>query len=113
MIEALRRALADPTNLVRRALGVPALERDTLIAIVSFSALLLLFAVVAEAVIVGGTHDLDRELLLALREPADVANPIGPAWLEEAMRDISAMGSTAVLAFIIVALILFNLGGQR
>lgn len=105
MIEALRRALADPTNLVRRALGVPALERDTLIAIVSFSALLLLFAIVAEAVVVGGTHDLDRELLLALREPANAADPIGPAWIEEAMRDISAMGSTAVLAFITLGIV--------
>jgi undecaprenyl-diphosphatase len=105
MIEALRRMLADPTNLLRRALGVPALERDTLIAIVSVATLLLLFGIVAEAVAVGGTHDLDRALLLGLREPANPADPIGPAWLEEAMRDISGMGSTAVLTFITLGVV--------
>jgi undecaprenyl-diphosphatase len=105
MIEALRRALADPTNLLRRALGVPALERDTLIAIVSFAALLALFGIVAEAVAIGGTHDLDRVLLLALREPSNAADPIGPAWLEESMRDLSGMGSTAVLTFITLSVV--------
>ena len=105
MRDAFRRALADPTNLIRRALGVPALERDTLLAIVAVAVLLLLFGLVAEAVAVGGTHDLDRLLLLSLREASNAADPIGPPWLEEAMRDLSAMGSTAVLTFITLAVV--------
>ena len=105
MMEPLRRTLAEPTNLVRRVLGVPALERDTLIAIVSIATLLLLFGVVAEAVAVGSTRDFDQALLLALRDPANTADPIGPGWVEEAMRDISAMGSTSVLTFITLAVV--------
>lgn len=105
MIEALRRALSDPTNLVRRALGVPALERGTLIAIVAFAGLLLLFGLVAEAVVAGGTRTFDEALLLALREPTNTADPIGPAWIEEAMRDFSAMGSTTVLTFVTLSLV--------
>ncbi len=105
MIEALRRAMADPTNIARRALGVPALERGTLIAIVAVAGLLLLFGIVAEAVVVGGTRTFDEALLLALREPTNTVDPIGPAWVEEAMRDLSAMGSTTVLTFVTLSLV--------
>lgn len=105
MIGPIRRALADPTGLVRRALGVPALERDTLVAIVSVATLLLLFGIVAEAVEHGSTGDLDRALLLALRAPGNAADPVGPAWVEEAMRDISAMGSTSILTLITLAVV--------
>ncbi len=100
MLDAIHRALADPSSLMRRALGVPSLERGTLIAIVAVAGLLLLFGIVAEAVVVGGTRTFDEALLLALREPANTVDPIGPVWVEEAMRDLSAMGSTTVLTFV-------------
>ncbi|MFO1169966.1 MAG: phosphatase PAP2 family protein [Hyphomicrobiaceae bacterium] len=105
MIGPIRRALSDPTGLVRRVLGVPALERDTLVAIVSIFVLLLFFGVVAEAVEDGFTREIDSALLLALRVPGNTADPIGPAWVEEGMRDISAMGSTSVLTFITLAVV--------
>jgi undecaprenyl-diphosphatase len=105
MIGPIRRAFADPKNLVRRVLGVPALERDTLVAIVSITLLLLVFGLVAEAVVAGSTGDFDHLLLMSLREPDNTADPVGPGWLEEAMRDISAMGSTAVLTFLTLAVV--------
>ena len=58
------------------------------------------FAELAEEVMEGGTQDFDAALLTALRNPADHADPIGPAWLAEAVRDVSALGGFAVLVLI-------------
>ena len=32
------------------------------------------------------------QLLTAMRNPADLSDPIGPKWLEEFVRDITALG---------------------
>ncbi|HZH50570.1 MAG TPA: phosphatase PAP2 family protein [Microvirga sp.] len=58
------------------------------------------FMELADDVREGDTHELDRSLLLALRNPANLADPIGPGWLEEAARDITGLGGYAVLAVI-------------
>jgi undecaprenyl-diphosphatase len=54
------------------------------------------------AVIAGGTAEFDKELLLSLRDDGDLANPLGPRWLEEMVRDVSALGSTFVLTLAVV-----------
>lgn len=56
-----------------------------------------LFFTVAEEVGEGETEALDRALILAFRNPADLADPIGPRWFEEAMRDVTALGGFTVL----------------
>ncbi len=55
------------------------------------------FFALADEVGEGSTEALDRKLLLALRNPADLADPIGPPWLEEAMRDITGWGSVVTI----------------
>lgn len=45
----------------------------------------------------GGPNETDQALLLALREPGDLTNPLGPPWVEEAARDITALGGTPLL----------------
>lgn len=40
---------------------------------------------------------LDRHLLLALQSVGDTTSPRGPAWLNEAGRDLTALGSISVL----------------
>ena len=62
-----------------------------------------LFVELAEEMAEGETHALDRALLLALRSPADPADPLGPAWLGTVMRDITALGGLTVLGFVTLA----------
>ncbi|WBV43395.1 phosphatase PAP2 family protein [Pseudoroseomonas cervicalis] len=61
---------------------------------------LLGFAALVDEALEGDTHAFDRTVLLALRDPADTANPIGPFWLEIMMRDFTSLGSHAVLMLI-------------
>jgi undecaprenyl-diphosphatase len=69
------------------------------------AALLLGFGLLAEEVIEGDTLPFDRKLLLALRQAGNPGVQLGPPWLPEAMRDISALGSTLVLGLILLAVV--------
>jgi undecaprenyl-diphosphatase len=55
------------------------------------------FAELADEVLEGSTRDLDRDLLLLLRTAGDLSDPVGPPWLEEMGRDLTALGGVAVL----------------
>ncbi|KFG68039.1 phosphatase PAP2 family protein [Microvirga sp. BSC39] len=61
------------------------------------------FIELADDVREGDTHALDSELLLALRDPQNPANPLGPSWVEEAARDITGLGGYAILSIITLA----------
>jgi undecaprenyl-diphosphatase len=50
--------------------------------------------------------EFDLHIITMLRNPADLSDPIGPEWFEEAIRDITALGGTAVL--VIVSLTAFT-----
>ena len=57
---------------------------------------------------------LDSVFLLALRNPQDLADPIGPSWLEEAARDITGLGGYAVLTIVALATLAYLLlAGKR
>jgi undecaprenyl-diphosphatase len=95
---------------LQQLLGAPALiahiagmERATLVGVIAAAVLLLAFAALANAVGEGSTRAFDEWLLVALRTPGDLADPIGPKWLEEMMRDFTAMGSTGVLTLMVLA----------
>lgn len=64
--------------------------------LLALGALVLLLLAVAVSNGVGA--DLDRRLLLAFRDPANLADPLGPAWLEVVVRDVTALGGLPVLA---------------
>jgi undecaprenyl-diphosphatase len=72
-------------------------ELSVLLAIVGAAGGTLGFIQVATAMQVGTIKSFDEMLLLALRNPADLSDPLGPAWLEEMARDFTALGSTGVL----------------
>jgi undecaprenyl-diphosphatase len=46
---------------------------------------------------------LDRAILLSLRNPTDLADPIGPEWFEEMARDLTALGGFTVLTLLTAA----------
>ncbi len=56
------------------------------------------FAELAEGVLEGDTTSLDAKILMLLREPNDSNVPIGPWWLQEMGRDLTAFGGVAALA---------------
>jgi undecaprenyl-diphosphatase len=58
------------------------------------------FVELADAVLEGETEAIDRALLLALRSSTDPAYPLGPRWLVEMVRDITALGGIAVLTLL-------------
>ncbi|MCB8887603.1 phosphatase PAP2 family protein [Vreelandella malpeensis] len=58
------------------------------------------FVALAGEVIEGDTQSFDERLLLALRNPADLNDPIGPGWVEEMGRDFTALGGVGVLVLI-------------
>lgn len=63
----------------------------------------LAFALLAGMVASEAAPAFDRALLLALREPADLADPLGPAWLEDMARDVTAFGGNGILVLISLA----------
>jgi undecaprenyl-diphosphatase len=42
----------------------------------------------------------DRTILVLFRDARDVSDPIGPSWLEEMARDITALGSCVILSIL-------------
>lgn len=84
-------------------------EWPVLIGLIGVFGTLWLFIALASDVIEGETHAFDRRILLALRNPADLSDPIGPVWVEEMMRDFSGLGSTAVLTVLTAAVVAYLL----
>ena len=72
------------------------------------------FVAVAWLVSTGATQGLDQELLLAFREPADANDALGPAWFEEMLAEITALGGYTILVILsgtVLALLLLT--GER
>ena len=67
------------------------------------------FMELADEVTEGDTRELDEKIVRALRAEADPSDPVGPVWLEEAVRDLTALGSTVVLLFLSLAVLGFLL----
>lgn len=106
------RAVRAPLSLRHNRLTRPALavwfrlrlnEVGPLVALLGLSILGYGFFYLAHEVGEGSTAALDRKILLALRNPTDLADPIGPPWLEETMRDITGLGSVFTVLFLTCA----------
>ncbi|HEX4196847.1 MAG TPA: phosphatase PAP2 family protein [Caulobacteraceae bacterium] len=62
----------------------------------------------------GDTSSLDSKILLALRTPTNLAIPIGPRWMQESARDLTALGGFTVLTLVVVmAVVILALLGRR
>lgn len=56
---------------------------------------------------------LDERILLSMRNPLDRADPLGPVWVEEAMRDVTALGSLVVIATAVTIMLTVHLLAGR
>ncbi|MGB3222904.1 MAG: phosphatase PAP2 family protein [Desulforhopalus sp.] len=89
-------------------------ELSVLVVLFLLFSALLGFVELAEEVMEGGTGSFDRTVLLAMRDASDPSSPIGPGWVEEMGRDITAPGSIVVLTMTTLAIIGFLLlDGKR
>ena len=66
-------------------------------ALFAIAVLLSLFGFIAHGVAGGEPTALDRRVTLALRSSADPSRPVGPAWVQEAARDVTSLGSIIVV----------------
>lgn len=72
------------------------------------------FLALADQVMAGHSQRLDEQVLRALRSADDPRVPIGPPWLLDVARDVSALGSATVLALVTAAVTSFLvLDGKR
>lgn len=58
------------------------------------------FIALASEVSEGDTRTVDETILLAMRNPADRADPFGPLWLEEMARDYTALGGMGIVVLV-------------
>jgi undecaprenyl-diphosphatase len=84
-------------------------EFKTLVAILTCSGLAFVFVQIADAMSEGETRGFDEAVLLALRDPADRARPIGPHWLESAMLDLTSLGGFTIVALITALVMVYLL----
>lgn len=76
----------------------PALELRLLLPILLVAMAAWAFIEIAGGVMAGNTRAIDQLILAALRDGAQPQALVGPIWLQESMRDVTALGGPAVLA---------------
>jgi undecaprenyl-diphosphatase len=92
------------TNFLHRILGRPG-HRDVVVIMIVPVILLCVCGFIAVAIGVnsGATLGIDEQLLRAPRDANDPSKTLGPAWLEEVARDLTAAGGIATLSLVTAA----------
>lgn len=94
--------------------SLPSLNRVSSSARRELGTLVLLFLVflgawafveLADEVMERSTRQVDRAVILAMRSPDDVTDPLGPPWVEELGRDITALGGNGYLALLTLVVV--------
>ena len=89
------------------------LEIKTLLVVLLVAGAAWGFAEIADEVAEGATRSFDEAVLLAMREPGDTNDPIGPRWFEEAARDVTALGGLVVLLIVTLSAAAYMLMARR
>ena len=82
-------------------------EVGPLAALAALSLLGAGFILIADGVRGGDGLFFDRALLLALRNPADLSDPIGPRWFEEMARDVTALGGVFAIVYVTASVVIY------
>jgi undecaprenyl-diphosphatase len=98
------------TTRTMRALRFRRLERHELAwLLIGVGVCLLLwgFLALASEVMEGDTKSLDTTILVALRKADDPSRPVGPAWVENSLLDLTAIGGPTVLGLVVLSVVGF------
>jgi undecaprenyl-diphosphatase len=100
-------------SILRRTPSLRLPEFAPLVGFLACAGLAFGFVRIADEMTEGDTRHFDERVLLALRDPADLKQPIGPAWLETAMIDLTALGGVPALTLITVLVVAYLLVSRR
>ena len=78
-------------------------ELSVMIVILLITGGIWLFVELADEMLEGDTHEFDEKLIMVMRNPRDPSDPIGPKWLEEFGRDVTALGGVGILGMLTVS----------
>ena len=99
-------------QVFRRVVHIWRTETWLLAGLLALATLILAFAWLAGEVMEGDTEAFDRRFYGLFRDAS--GHPIGPAWLVEMARDVTALGSFSVLAILLLAVVAYLLlAGRR
>jgi undecaprenyl-diphosphatase len=84
-----------------------------LAAVATIAGLILAFGHIAAEVFEGDATKFDQTTLLLFRNASDVSDPIGPPWIEEMARDITALGSYAIVSVVSCAVVIYLLMARQ
>lgn len=79
-------------------------EAPLLAAIAVISGLILAFLQIADEMGEGEMEDFDNAILMLFRDPTNVDQVIGPLWVQEMVRDITALGSFSLLGLLVAVI---------
>jgi undecaprenyl-diphosphatase len=88
-------------------------ELSTLVGLAVLAGATFVFVKVADEVVEGDTNHFDEAVLRLLRTQTDLADPIGPWWLEIMFKDLTTLGGTTVLTLITIAAVGYLLVEQK
>lgn len=81
-------------------------EARVLIGLFLAAAALWSFLELADDMVDGETTAIDRRLMLLLREPGDLNDPVGSHGVQEAVRDVTALGGTTLVVVVTLVSVL-------
>jgi undecaprenyl-diphosphatase len=99
-VNSLKNVIKRARSLVTRLVRTDAF---TLAAVVVTIVAAWCFLEIADEVVEGETRPFDEWVVRSLRHPGDPSDPLGPPWLEEVVRDLTALGGITVLVLVIGA----------
>lgn len=95
-------------SLPHRKIGAFLLAEAPLLATLAVvSGLILAFLQIADEMIEGEMEAFDNVILMAFRDPANPDSLIGPTWVHEMVRDITALGSFSLLGLIVAGVCVY------
>lgn len=71
------------------------------------SGLILAFLNIADEMAEGEMEEFDQAILMLFRDPANVDRILGPLWVQEMVRDVTALGSFTLLGLIAASVCIY------